>query len=367
MNFYRYILIFYLLFTYYLFTYNIFIFSNQSDSDLDANDSVDNEKNDPSYIHDKLEKDLKIEKMHKIVHNYNKSEPVSKWPKLTHDGDSDRKVAKLVFKLLQNVNKTPNSFELDEQSINDVNIALSRKSTRREKIEILTTVPREVSVRQMTKYFHVSYRMALNAWKLRRTVGFKTAPNKKRGRTLPNTVKKQVKDFYLCDDSSRMMPGKKDFISVKTSSGREHKQKRLLMFNIKDLHSRFREKYPSIILSRSMFTKLRPKECIVADKNGCHNVCVCKIHENVKLKYLALQSHLQKTYPRKNSRRYPSLSLSYRDALNDLMCDFPRANCHLLTCAECPGIDNYCDKIRKLLADHSMTEVKYKEWISTDR
>ena len=47
-------------------------------------------------------------------------------------------------------------------------------------------------------------------------------PESKKGRELPQDVLATVKNFYCSDEYSRMMPGKKDFVSV---SRNEHAEK----------------------------------------------------------------------------------------------------------------------------------------------
>ena len=40
----------------------------------------------------------------------------------------------------------------------------------------------------------------------------------------------------------------------------------------------------------SKFAELRPKECVLAGASGTHNVCVCTIHQNVKLMLSAISA-----------------------------------------------------------------------------
>ena len=93
-----------------------------------------------------------------------------------------------------------------------------------------------------------------------------------------------------------MMPGAKDYKSIVKDGKRYQEQKRLLLYNLAELHKKFIESYPELKISVSKFTKLRPAQCILADKNGTLNVCSCKTHENVKLKVEGLKQKLkQKT------------------------------------------------------------------------
>lgn len=62
---------------------------------------------------------------------------------------------------------------------------------------------------------------------------------KKRGKKVSPEIEKRVIDYYFNDEISRLLPGKKDYVSVKPADGgpREHKQKRLLLRNIKELYA----------------------------------------------------------------------------------------------------------------------------------
>ena len=79
------------------------------------------------------------------------------------------------------------------------------------------------------------------------------------------------------------MPGKKDYVSVKQGETRIHIQKRLVLSNLKEVYHLFKEKYPTTTVGFSKFAELRPKQCVLAGASGTHSVCVCTIHQNVKL------------------------------------------------------------------------------------
>ena len=59
-------------------------------------------------------------------------------------------------------------------------------------------------------------------------------------RSLPLTTVNLVKDFY---DISRILPGKKDFVSVRQGDQRVHVQKRLLLGNLKKVYQQFKKKH----------------------------------------------------------------------------------------------------------------------------
>ena len=62
-----------------------------------------------------------------------------------------------------------------------------------------------------------------------------------------------------------------------------HKQKRLVLGNLKELYQAFKNEHPTLHIGFTKFAELRPKHCILAGASGTHAVCVCTIHQNVKL------------------------------------------------------------------------------------
>jgi hypothetical protein len=79
----------------------------------------------------------------------------------------------------------------------------------------------------------------------------------------------------MSDESSRLMLGMKDFVSVKQPDGnRVHIQKRLILSNLRELYQNFKEKHPVASIGLSKFAELRPKHCILAGASGTHSVCV---------------------------------------------------------------------------------------------
>ena len=81
-----------------------------------------------------------------------------------------------------------------------------------------------------------------------------------------------------------MMPGMKNFVSVKNEDGtRSHIQKRLLLFDFNEVHAQFTLEHEGLKISISKFTKFRPCHCLLAGSSSTHNMCDCMHHKNVKL------------------------------------------------------------------------------------
>ena len=89
-----------------------------------------------------------------------------------------------------------------------------------------------------------------------------------------------VKEFYCNDDYTRQLPGKKDCLSI---GKKQYVTKRLILCSLKELYELFKTKNPNLKIGFSKFASLRPKWCISVGPKGTHSVCVCTIHQNLKL------------------------------------------------------------------------------------
>jgi len=177
--------------------------------------------------------------------------------------------------------------------------------------------------------------------------GILPGPEKSKGRALSEETKELVINFYQDEEFSRILPGKKDSVSL----GRNvHKQKHLVLCNLKELFSAFKTGYPSTQIGFSSFCSLRPKWCVLAGASGTHAVCVCTIHQNTKLLINAL-----------NSKE------DYKDMMKLLVCSTENRDCMIRQCSECPSSDILKDHLFNIIGEYDDTEITYKQWITTDR
>ena len=116
--------------------------------------------------------------------------------------------------------------------------------SRSEKIQILTVLPKSWSVRKIETEFGASNRMARKAKEIVREKGILSSPDPKPGRTLSPQIVDLVTRFYESDETSRIMPGKRDCVSVRPPEGRVNVQKRLILSNLKELYSLFKDHFP---------------------------------------------------------------------------------------------------------------------------
>lgn len=237
------------------------------------------------------------------------------------------------------------------------------------KTMILTIAPKSWSENKLAEEFGTSRRQAKKAKQLVDQFGILSSPSPRGGRKLLPETENLVKCFYLREDISRIMPGKKDFISIKLNDGkRTHIQKQLLMCNIDELYQKFKEEYPGVQVGLTKFFTLRPKECILAGDPGTHMVCVCTYHQNVKL--MLSGGDIAKL----TAGTAMELS-SYKDCLRKMMCPNPTQKCHLMTaktlpnecCESCPGLSAIRDHLKIEFDKNEVTDVQFEKWLGTDR
>ena len=100
---------------------------------------------------------------------------------------------------------------------------------RSDKIEVLTVLPKSWAIRKIEAEYGASNRMVGKAKELVREKRILSTPNPKPGRTLSQQTADLVTSFYESDEKSRLIPGKKDCVSVRKAGRRVNIQKRLVL------------------------------------------------------------------------------------------------------------------------------------------
>ena len=155
-------------------------------------------------------------------------------------------------------------------------------------------------------------------------------------------MQKNVISFYRSDEFSQTCPGKKEYVSVKTTGRREHIQKHLLLVNLKELHIGFLKRYNKKI-GLSKFCKLRPKWCIpVGGASGLHTVCNCECHQNFKLL----------------SSKIPEFS-DNEDLLKRIVCNTKNRSCMLRGCDQNPTMDSLRTYLLELFDMYEIENLSY--------
>ena len=248
----------------------------------------------------------------------------------------------------------------ESEMIRQLKEKFEETSMKSEKVQILTVLPKSWSIRKVQDEFGASNYMVRRAKDLVKQKGILSMPNPKPGQVLATETTDLVQSFYEYDEVSRMLPGKKDFVSVKQEGKRVHVQKRLILSNLKKVYQLFKEKFPTESIGFSKFAELHPKHCILAGASGTHAVCVCTIHQNVKLMMLGgkiADLTANEDTPLK----------SYDHCLAQIICNPPQPDCYLGTCCSCPGISGLKQCFNSLMDDSLIDSVVYKQWVSVDR
>ena len=150
-----------------------------------------------------------------------------------------------------------------------------------------------------------------------------------------------------------MCPGKKEYVSVKIDGQRTQIQKRLLLINLKELYTELKAKEPICKIGFSKFCELRPAWCVTVGARGAHSVCVCEIHQNVKLLIDAT----------------PGVK-NYQELMTAIVCDHQNRDCMLHRCDMCPGTSSFSDSVMVKFTQADMAEedpVSFKQWEHSER
>ncbi|XP_065641529.1 uncharacterized protein LOC136073616 [Hydra vulgaris] len=169
---------------------------------------------------------------------------------------------------------------------------------------------------------------------------------------LTSEVINQIVNFYEDDSNSRLLPGAKDYISIKTVEDRKHIQKRLILCNLSELYQKWIEESNSndiVKVGLTSFALLRPKHCVLAGKSGTHTVCVCIHHQNPNLMVKAFKNELK-----------------LKELMALAVCSLENKECMFHECKNCPGKERIEIKLNDLVGD-SANEISYKQWLKTDR
>ena len=69
------------------------------------------------------------------------------------------------------------------------------------------------------------------------------------------------------------MPGYKDNKCIKSDDGtKSYIQKRLVLYNLRELYLKFKQQYPGLKIGFSKFVECRPKYYVLAGSSGTHSV-----------------------------------------------------------------------------------------------
>ena len=277
----------------------------------------------------------------------------------------------------QNVRKKL-KLEPSKDDFQEVLEQLKRKfngcAKKSEKLQILTILPQSWSIKRIEMEFGTTNHMARLAKALVASKGILATPNPRSGKTLSDDTVQLVKLFYLNDSVSRVMPGKKDCVSIVVDGEKEVVQKRLLLCNLGEAYKQFQSDHPDVKIGVTKFTELWPKNVVLAGASGTHNVCVCVLHQNMKLMLEGSKLPLNQSF-RNLFGVGDNEALTYKHLLAIMSCNPPLPECLLGECSVCKyaSVDDGCctasmlkQSIVDIYYDMGTDEISYKAWVSVD-
>ncbi|XP_043462733.1 uncharacterized protein LOC122498838 isoform X1 [Leptopilina heterotoma] len=137
-------------------------------------------------------------------------------------------------------------------------------------------------------------------------------------------------------------------------------KKRLILVNLSELYSKFKQENENVKIGFSRFAQLRPRHCVLAGRSGTHTVCVCVYHENVKLMLDAI--NIEKIMELSNLKLK-----DYHDCLKVLMCSEVTTECNFNECSNCPGVEILKKHLMDLPDKDCVEEIRFQHWQNTDR
>ena len=229
---------------------------------------------------------------------------------------------------------------------------LKEARTKRERMQILTTVPNFVTIPELEQIFKegkcTNYE-AKQASKLRNQYGpFYAEVSVPTPRSLPEETKTLVEDFYLDEANCKILKGERNTVMVTKRDGtKKRESKMLLLMSLRELFEEFKIKHEQVQIGLTSFSLLKPRNCVWPGPAGHHVTCVCVVHENFRLLC-----------------EVAGFTEDVEALLAAYICEEPTDECFLGYCAECPKFDAFREELSRKVEEE---ELHYYLWLTTDR
>ncbi|KAJ8685910.1 hypothetical protein QAD02_021703 [Eretmocerus hayati] len=144
----------------------------------------------------------------------------------------------------------------------------SSSTSKAERELIMNFLPDSWSTRRKASFFSTTRYFASNVTS-KKPESQSCVRSKKH---LPVGTIDTVKEFYENDDNSRIMPGMKDVKCVRVDNNvKVFVQKRLVLYNIRELYLKFKDLHPDVKVGMTKFAEARPVHCVLAGSSGTHS------------------------------------------------------------------------------------------------
>ena len=158
-------------------------------------------------------------------------------------------------------------------------------------------------------------------------------------------IKALIQKHYEDDDVSWQAPGMKDFVLIRKDGEKTRVQKKYLLTTLEESYELFKVNNHDANVGFSKFKELRPPHIFLRGKIP-QNVCVCKIHENVR----GLITTLTRT------------NMTFPEFTDHIVCDQGNENCMFGNCKVCPGLSSFTP------SDEEGGELcEWDEWVEANK
>ena len=107
-------------------------------------------------------------------------------------------------------------------------------------------------------------------------------PKSKHNLNLSRNTASKVINFFCNDETTRVSPNVKDFVTSYRDENKLKLQVRYMQFTVKEAYQEFKKQNPGNQIGFSKFAELKPSHVRSLTKIA-HNVCCCLIQENMRM------------------------------------------------------------------------------------
>lgn len=119
-----------------------------------------------------------------------------------------------LFIVAESSSSDDDTTDIDKSVLQNLKTNFLNSSSRAKKLIILSSLPKEWSIRRIMREFNAPNYIARQSKKILKEKGFMEGPNPKPGKSLPTETVEIVHSFYKRDKVSRVLPGMKDLVTV---------------------------------------------------------------------------------------------------------------------------------------------------------
>jgi len=172
-----------------------------------------------------------------------------------------------------------------DELVSGLQSKFERLTTKCDKYRLLTVASKQLNIAQLIERFKCSTYMARTAKHLCSIFGPFSEPERSTSGHyhIPASIKALIREFYLSAECSRILPGQRDTILVKTPSGDKLRvEKRQMLMSLSDFFAEFKNHHPEAKVSMSSVAMMKPKECYWPGRTGFKRTCLCEIHQKFR-------------------------------------------------------------------------------------